>query len=164
MQSVRNAIAFRSDWLRVLYRVLRNSNANRYLRLENIFQVGYKIMMPGNSEPKTTMSVSAIQLEALAGELIGFAARLQQAANVAKTQPDESLGVYNWASVPTGLRMIRSFVAKADESRSAAELGRPVPIGQLKPRSTAKKSSLEKAKTAKKIAENAFGRKKPKDS
>ena len=134
----------------------------RNLRLEKIFQVGYKMKMPGQSEPKATTPVSAMQLDALAAELSNFAARLQQAAKVARSQPDESLGVYNWASVPTGLRMIRSFVAKADESRSAAELGNPIPIGQLKPRSTAKKSSLETAKEAKAIKEKSITTKKTK--
>jgi hypothetical protein len=97
--------------------------------------------MPGIPEPKTTVEVTASQLETLAQELTLLAASLQLAAKTAHAQPGKSLACYNWASVPTGLRMLRSFVAKADESRSAAELGHPLKPGQLKPRSTAKKAA-----------------------
>lgn len=98
------------------------------------------------SEPKQTLPISATQLESLASELSQLAIRLQSAAQVARTQPGETLAIYNWPSVPNGLRMLRNFVAKADESRSAAQLGKPVPVGQLKPRSAgARKPTVEQA-------------------
>lgn len=110
--------------------------------MANIFRFGYNSGMPP-SEPKQTLPVTATQLESLSVELSQLAARLRAAAEVARAQPSESLAVYNWPSVPTGLRMLRNFVAKADESRSAAELGTPIQAGQLKSRSTAKTKSVE---------------------
>lgn len=106
--------------------------------------------MPGKPEPKTTTLVTAAQLESLAADLLDFAAKLQLASKVAKTQEDESLAIYNWASAHNGIKALRGFVARADESRSAAELGRPLVAGQLKPRSTAKQKA--KADVAKEEA------------
>jgi hypothetical protein len=130
------------------------------LQLEKSLQNGYNRRMNGPSEAKQTVPVTAAQLESLALDLLHFAERLRTAAKVAKTQPNETLAVYNWLSVPTGLRMLRSFVARADESRSAAELGRPLEVGQLKPRSTANKAPT--AKEAKAMADKAFGKTKKK--
>jgi len=88
------------------------------------------------SLPKATLPVTANQLDSLANDLADFVTKLRNAAKIARTQPNETLGIFNWPSVPKGLTLLRNFVAKADESRSDAELGRPLPIGQLKPRST----------------------------
>ena len=109
--------------------------------MENILQNGYTAIMAATPQPKTTTEVSASQLEQLANELADFSERIKLAAQVASDQPAKSLAIYNWASVHTGLRLLRGFVAKADESRSAAGLGTPLAVGQLKPRSTAKNQS-----------------------
>jgi hypothetical protein len=95
-------------------------------------------LMAGHPQPKSTIAVTAAQLEALAAEFENYAGRVRAAAKVAKGQPEQSLAMFNWASVSTGLRLLRGFIAKADESRIAAELGNPIPVGQLKSRSTAK--------------------------
>jgi len=46
--------------------------------------------MPGTPEPKTTTAVTASQLAAIESDLRDFAAKLQSAAKVAKTQPNET--------------------------------------------------------------------------
>jgi hypothetical protein len=105
-------------------------------------------------EPKATVAVTYSQLHSVAAELRALADRLELVAIVAASQPDDSLAMYNWASVPPGLKLIRNFVGKAEESKSAAERGSPIQAGQLKPRSTAKKSgSLSKKKASRIIAE-----------
>lgn len=90
------------------------------------------------TEPKATLPVTAQQLEAVAAQLVEWADRLKKAAAVARLQPDETLGIYNWRSVPKGLQLIGGFVRQADKSKMHAELGSPLGIGQLKPRSTKK--------------------------
>jgi hypothetical protein len=107
----------------------------------DFLQNGYTASMAATPQPKATTEVSASQLEQLANELADFAERVRLAAQTASDQPEKSLAIYNWASVHTGLRLLRGFVAKADESRSAARLGSPLAVGQLKPRSTAKKQA-----------------------
>lgn len=104
--------------------------------------------MAGHPQPKSAFGVTAAQLEALAAEFENYAARVRAAAKVAKGQPNQSLAMFNWASVSTGLRLLRGFIAKADESRIAAELGNPIPVGQLKARSTAKSAIATNAQTA----------------
>jgi hypothetical protein len=91
------------------------------------------------SEPKVTVAVTHAQLAAIASELAMLAERLKAVANTAKSQPSGSLAMYNWVSVATGMKTLSAFVARAEESRLAAELGKPVKVGQLKPRSVAKK-------------------------
>jgi hypothetical protein len=97
--------------------------------------------MAGKSEPKKTEAVTATQLELVAGRLREFAEKLGAAAEVAKQQPEQSLAVYNWKSATRAIGLIRTFTQRVDESRDAAQLGKPVPIGQYKPRSTAKPKS-----------------------
>lgn len=125
---------------------------------------GYKKRMP---EPKATSAVTYAQLHSVVVDLRAFADRLEQVATVAASQPDSILAMYNWPSVDPGVKLIRSFVAKAEESKSAAERGTPLKVGQLKPRSTAKKSgSLSKKQANRIIAEmkpKAVGRTKKKE-
>jgi hypothetical protein len=134
------------------------------IAFEKKFHDGYKKGMP---EPKATVAVTHSQLHSVAVELRALADRLELVADVAAAQPSESLAMYNWASVPPGLKLIRNFVVKAEESRSAAERGTPIAAGQLKPRSTAKKSgSLSKKQANRIIAEmkpKAVGRTKKKE-
>lgn len=125
---------------------------------------GYKKRMP---EPKATIAVTHLQLHSVAIELRALAERLELVAAVAESQQSKSLAMYNWPSVDPGLKLIRNFVAKAEESRSAAERGTPMQVGQLKPRSTAKKSgSLSKKQANRIIAEvkpKATGKARKKD-
>lgn len=100
--------------------------------------------MAGTPEPKSATQVTSAQLNAIAADLLDFASKLQAAARVAENQPDKSLAIFNWASALNGVKFLRAFVAKADESRSSAELGTPIKAGQLKPRSTARKKAEAK--------------------
>lgn len=107
------------------------------------------------SEPKVTVAVTHTQLAAIANELFLLAERLKTVANTAKAQPSGELAMYNWVSVATGMKTISSFVAKAEESRLAAELGTPYVPGQLKPRSTAKKAGALPKSQRSKLARSA---------
>ena len=106
-----------------------------------------------------TVALTANQLDSVAGDLMDFAEKLKAASRVAKTQKDEVLAVYNWNSAQTAITTLRMFVSKVDTSRSAAELGRPLAIGQLTARSTAKK--LPTQSEAKAAAQKTFKKKKP---
>lgn len=97
------------------------------------------------SEPKSALPITSTQLQMLADELHDLSVRLGKAADVAKTQENQILAMFNWPSVPKAMKSLRSFVAKADESRGLATYGRPIQVGELKPRSTAKKSPIDKA-------------------
>lgn len=150
LQSLVNAMQIHADCFVTLQYMRCKCLANIVLRqtvpLEYFFHGGYNKGMGGTPEPKTAQEVTTSQLEALASDLEDFAQKLRHAAKIARSQETNALAIFNWASALTGVKALRSFVAKADESRSAAELGTPISPGQLKPRSTAKSSSKAKAK------------------
>jgi hypothetical protein len=117
------------------------------LKLGKFFQSGYIFCMGGTPEPKKTEAVTAQQLSALAADLKEFAAKLELAAKVAMEQEGQVIALYNLRSAVTSVTALQRFVARADEHRRAAQLGKPVPVGQPKPRSaTARKPTVEAAK------------------
>ena len=102
--------------------------------------------MGGTPEPKKTEAVTAKQLSSLAADLREFAAKLELAAKVAMEQEGQVIALYNLRSAITSVTALQRFVARADEHRRAAQLGKPVPVGQPKPRSTAaRKPTVEEA-------------------
>lgn len=111
------------------------------------------------NDPRKTQPVTADQIGSIVEELERFVVSLKMAANVARTQPEETLGIYYWNSAEIGLARLASFVKAAEESQRAAKLGKPMEIGQLKPRSTGKTSKEMIDKAVKKTTEH---RKKPK--
>lgn len=93
--------------------------------------------MGGTPEPKKTEAVTAQQIAGLAADLHEFARKLELVAKVAQEQDGQVIALYNLPSAITSVTALQRFVAKADEHRRAAQLGKPVPVGQPKPRSAA---------------------------
>jgi hypothetical protein len=114
------------------------------LRLANIFTVVTLANM--SNDPRSAHPITADQLSQLANELEMFTRTLRLCEEVAKTQSDRMLAIYNWASAEAGIKRLAAFVKAADESRRNAVLGKAIKPNQLKPRSTA-------LKRAKKVAE-----------
>lgn len=96
------------------------------------------------NEPKQTEPITVAQLRSVAEELLRFAESLRLCAETAEKQPTKTLAVYYWNSAVGGLSRISSFVRAAEDSRRHAELGSPLAVGQLKPRSTAKNKDAKK--------------------
>jgi len=131
-------------------RMRHNTLRNKGLRIETFFQNGYSCGIMRN-EPKQTEPITVAQLRSVADELLRFAESLRLCAETAEKQPTKTLAVYYWNSAVGGLSRISSFVRAAEDSRRHAELGSPLAVGQLKPRST--------AKAAKKKADQVFRKK-----
>lgn len=98
------------------------------------------------NDPRSAHPITADQLAQLANELEMFTRTLRLCQEVARTQSDRMLAIYNWASAEAGLKRLAAFVKAADESRRNAVLGKAIKPNQLKPRSTA-------LKRAKRVAE-----------
>jgi len=112
-------------------------------------------------EPSTTEAVTATQIAILCGELEQFLEVLRKCEAVAKSQPSETMGIYNWKSAQEGLIRLSSFIESADKSRRAAVMGNPIAVGALKPRSVAKMRSVEEVKKElDTVAAKATGKKK----
>ncbi len=114
------------------------------------------------NDPRRTEPVTSSQIRSIADELERFVVALRLAEETAKTQANNTLGIYYWSSAEVGLKRLASFIRSADESRRQAQIGKPMAIGEFKPRSTAKKLSLELAKEAKATKNKATKRKKSK--
>jgi len=92
-------------------------------------------------------SVPADQIASICEELEQLASTLRRCETVAREQPTKSLAIYYLKSAVAGLNRVASFVDSADKSRRQAVIGKPLAVGQPKPRSaTARKPTVEAAK------------------
>lgn len=117
------------------------------------------IRVMANRDPETATLFSHQKLEAMAEEFVAASKTLFEAAEIAKT--NNGLASFNAKSGDLAVDRVQSFCKAIAKAIYAVKTNQPFEVGELKPRSTAKKPSLEMAKEAKAKAVKAFGRKKP---
>jgi hypothetical protein len=91
------------------------------------------------SEPKRTQAIDSKIFLSVAESLLDMSETAKKAAATADSQPEKTLAVYNWPSAQTGLARLKSFIDDVKTAMMLANTGSPRAVGELKPRSTAKK-------------------------
>lgn len=87
--------------------------------------------------PHATEAISVNQLDAIATQLQKWADELRYTSATAKEMNLDSIASYYLTSAELGMKRFKTFINAVEESRLALQLGKPIEIGKLKPRSTA---------------------------
>lgn len=109
--------------------------------------------MNSKNDPHATNLIELAKLEAMDAQLSKWRDELRLAIQTAQSHAADGIAAYYWASAETGLARIKTFMNSLEDARFAMQMGKPLTVGQLKPRSTAKKlTPPAKAKAAKDAA------------
>lgn len=106
--------------------------------------------------PDRTVAVPIAELKAMLSEMERISTIFRDATNLDGNP--EFLACYNYTSGSKAMESVSSFANAVASATMRFRSGKPFSPGELKPRSTAKKSSLEMAKEAKATAAKAFGK------
>jgi hypothetical protein len=124
--------------------MVRKALCRNRLRLRKIFQNGYTKDMSSKNDPHETELIELTKLEAMDAQFAKWREELRVSIQTAQQNQTSGIAAYYWASAETGLKRIKTFMNSLEEARLAMQLGSPLEVGRLKPRSTAKNKDARK--------------------
>lgn len=105
-------------------------------------------------QPKRAEGLTPEQLRVIADELAAISGIVLGAMAIAESNSDRQIAVYNYPSGIDGLKRLKTFSAALDNAVFLAKTGRPLAVGEHKPRY---KATSDSTPTKKKIARKKRG-------
>lgn len=102
-------------------------------------------------QPKRAEGLTPEQLRVIADEISAIGGILMAAIAVAESNPQRLIAAYNYPSGLDGLKRLKTFATALDNAVFLAKTGRPLSVGEHKPRyKSASDAKPAKKKTARK--------------